>query len=939
MHWNFTVHRFALFFILLVINTGLLFGGNTGKLAGRVTDAATGEPLVGATVLVEGTVLGAATDVDGNYVILNVPPGIYTVRASTVGYQPEVYQNVRVSIDLTTTIDFKLRQTVVELKEEVVVTAERPMVQRDLTASTAVVGADEIKMLPVTEFQQVLQLQAGVVGGHVRGGRSGELAYWIDGVPVTDVYNGSTVVDVNTNSIQEMQLVSGAFNAEYGQAMSGIVNITTRDGGNKFTGSITTYGGSYLTRHTDVFWGQDRFRPDDIRDVELSLSGPLVTDKLFFYTNIRYYYNRGYIYGIRKFNPWDISDNTLPNPSQWIIRATGDGAFVPMNPWAKAYAQTKLSWRITPTFQLSYNFILDNDIGKDYDFAFRLNPDGILSNWKKGYTNILTATKTLSSSTFFTAGLSYFFRDERRYLDYNAFTLEKMFARRDPFNQTYVHTKLLNAPEATFLTGGTNMFHGVRNTGTYLGKFDITSQMTLHHQVKAGLEVRLHKLYLHYINLQMSSVDRDRDPLRDGNPFVQIVIPSTETQDNQIYLHRPKEFSAYVQDKMEYKNIVVNFGVRFDWFDPDGVVLSDPSDPNIYVPINPYHIYKNYAPGMPDSLLIPTTLADRRAYWYKPASKKWQLSPRVGIAFPITDRGVIHFSYGLFFQVPPFERLYENPDFKLVLGGSTNLGIIGNADLRPEQTTNGEVGVQQQLTDDISVDVTGYFRDIRYLAGTLNEIIPVFGGTAIYSKYVNSDFGNVRGIVVSLDKKYSHNFTATLDYTFQIAKGNASDPAASFNMRNSGVLPETQLIPLDWDQRHTVNLTVSYSIPNNWGISLVGQYGSGGPYTPRATADVGAFIFNSGRKPATFNVDLNSYKMFSLGKFALTLFARIYNLFDTKNQYGVFDDTGLADFSLDYQHLMQTSPPQRVAPLIWWYTRPQYYSAPRRIEIGATVQF
>jgi len=255
------------FFFLLFI-PAILFAGNTGKIAGRVTDAQTGEPIVGVNVIIEGTYLGAATDINGNYVIINVPPGTYRVKASAIGYKTVVKEGVKVSIDLTTRVDFQLEPTVIELGQEVVVFAERPLVQKDLTASTAIIGSDLIQALPITEFQEVIQLQAGVVAGHIRGGRSGEVAYWIDGVPVTDVYDRSAVISVDRKSIQELQLVSGAFNAEYGQAMSGIINIATKDGDNRLNGSFTTYLGSYATTHTDIFTGLQKFNPLSIRNYE-----------------------------------------------------------------------------------------------------------------------------------------------------------------------------------------------------------------------------------------------------------------------------------------------------------------------------------------------------------------------------------------------------------------------------------------------------------------------------------------------------------------------------------------------------------------------------------------------------------------------------------------------------------------------------------------------
>ncbi len=939
---KFSLQLFMFFILSTLLSTEIF--AQAGKIAGRIIDANSKEPIIGANVVLMGTTQGAATDLEGNYVILDVAPEIYTIKVSAIGYRTELLKNVSVSIDLTTRVDFDLKETTIEIKA-IVVTAKRPLIQKDLTSSIAIITAQEIKSLPVTSFQNILQLQAGVVDGHFRGGRSGEVSYLIDGIPVTDAYNGGTVVDVNKNSIQEMQVVTGTFNAEYGQAMSGIVNIATKSGGNQTHGSITAYEGAYLTQHNTTFNGLERINPfsnstaNKIHWLEGTINGPIIPGKLTYFIDLRYYYTSGYLMGIRKFNTWDIANTLNPNSYKWKIQQTGDRAIVPMAPYLEGYAQGKITYRFSPSFRISYNYILDNTRGKDWDFAYKYNPDGILSNFKKGYLNSLKITNILSSKTYFTLGFSYFFKDERHYLDTTAFSLSDLFQRNDPFNQKYVNTRLLTQPERTFFTGGTNMYHGVRNTNTYVAKFDLTSQVTTHHEIKTGLLFEYYTLFLHDINLHMSQIDYNNDPVVTGDPFLikPVVIPSIETQDNQRYVHNPWRFSFYAQDKMEYKSLIVNFGVRFDYFHPNGQVLADPSDPNVYLPIRPQYQDSVIAPGGTHQEAV----AKRKKFWYKNASNKWQLSPRLGISFPITDRGIIHFSYGLFFQIPSFERLYSNPGYKLaVAGGSTNLGIVGNPNLKPEQTTSGELGLQQQLTESLALDITAYFRDIRNLAGTLNEIEYVFGGTKVYSKYVNSDFGFVRGIVLSLKKRFKGGVSANLNYTFQIAKTNASDPNASYNLRSSGVQAETQLIPTNWDQRHTVNITFSYvNSASNWGVSGIFRYGSGTPYTPLSIVNVGTLIYNSQTKPSTYRLDVQFFKDFKIAASTLSVFLRNNNLLDTKNVTQVYPSFGQPNWSIGEQRQLEIQQPEVISTIRQRYIRPDYYSEPRRVELGTTISF
>src|SRR5665647_933343 len=192
-------------YILFILTLTILFpfkvyAGTTGKLTGKVTDATTNEALIGTNIVVVGTNMGAAADVQGNYFILNIPPGTYQVKATQIGYSPTTIQNVKISVDQTTRIDIKLGEQVVEL-QNIVVTSTRGFVQKDLTSTEEKISGDQISMLPVEDVQSVVNLQAGVVDGHFRGGRIGEVKYLIDGVSVNDVYSGSSTMEADVSSI------------------------------------------------------------------------------------------------------------------------------------------------------------------------------------------------------------------------------------------------------------------------------------------------------------------------------------------------------------------------------------------------------------------------------------------------------------------------------------------------------------------------------------------------------------------------------------------------------------------------------------------------------------------------------------------------------------------------------------------------------------------
>jgi outer membrane receptor protein involved in Fe transport len=429
-----------------------------------------------------------------------------------------------------------------------------------------------------------------------------------------------------------------------------------------------------------------------------------------------------------------------------------------------------------------------------------------------------------------------------------------------------------------------------------------------------------------------------------SSPYIITQVLADTANSHDRYVHYPVELSAYLQDKMEYKDLIINIGIRVDYFDPDGKVLADEEDPNIYKPVKPSNQYYDLNEnGVRDPNEPKKEVSDRESYWYKKASKKLQISPRFGASFPITDRGVFHFSYGHFFQIPNFERLYANPGFKVNEGTGNvdhNGAPTGNADLKPEQTINAEVGLQQQLTDDLSLDVTAYLRDIRNLAGSRADQISIGGplGSRTYTKYVNSDFGFVKGVIVTLDKRFSQGLSLSVDYTFQIARGTASDPNEARNQIAGGRLPEVQLTPLVNDQRHTLNAVLNYST-DSYGGSVIGQFGSGQPYTPEVSKDVTVFLTNGEIKPTFYNVDVRLFKSFFMDPIRYLIFLRVNNLFDVKNETGVYGDTGRAGKTYAEDRALQSGAPQYVNSVHDYYIDPGQYSEPRRIEFGVTIEF
>ena len=295
----------------------------TGKISGSVVDAENGDALPGANIIVAETGSGTAADTEGRYFIINLPPGIYALKASMIGYDNVTVKNVKVSVNRTSLIDIKMTQGVLA-GETVVVVADQVDVKKDQTSTIKNISSDDIKILPVESIRQIINMQAGIVAGKFRGGRDTEVTYLIDGISVDETFSrNSTLVDIEPSSVAELEVITGTFNAEYGKAMSGVVNQITKDGTNEFQGSFSSNYGNYLTPNSDIFPGIDIPSLNQNLDYKVQLSGPIIKDKLSFFVNYRKQDNNNHLNGYHFFNPTDSSDFSMDSSYQWILEHTG----------------------------------------------------------------------------------------------------------------------------------------------------------------------------------------------------------------------------------------------------------------------------------------------------------------------------------------------------------------------------------------------------------------------------------------------------------------------------------------------------------------------------------------------------------------------------------------------------------------------------------------
>jgi outer membrane receptor protein involved in Fe transport len=362
-----------------------------------------------------------------------------------------------------------------------------------------------------------------------------------------------------------------------------------------------------------------------------------------------------------------------------------------------------------------------------------------------------------------------------------------------------------------------------------------------------------------------------------------------------------------------------------DYIDARGKVLVDPSDPNILLPLRP---------GM-DTLSVE----EREPFYYKDSEPKWQISPRIGIAYPIGVGGVVHFSLGTFLQVPTFLFLYNKGDYKVPETGG-NHGIYGNPDLKPQSTTSYELGFRQEFNRELLIDATIFYRDIRNWIQSGPWIST--RNLVTYSMYINKDYSNVQGIALTFSKLLGNYYAFDFNYTFQLAKGSNSTPEDAFNQAKDNKEPALFLTPVDWDQNHILNFSFFVGT-DRWSSSLVARYGTGLPYTPQITqytSDRGissGLQRNSRRRPNQFTIDLKLNYVFKFSSLDLNVFLNVFNLLDNRVVVNVFGDTGQADFTTEGQNIGED--PARPNTVEEYFVKPWHYGQPRLVQLGFDLNF
>ena len=931
---------------ILIYCTQLSFTQTVGKISGKITDKGKNSPLIGANIIITQTQKGTSADEEGYFNLLNVSPGKYSVRFMMIGYESVTVEDVIVSVNRTTSLDIKMKQSVLE-SEEVVIYASKLSRKKDQTSTVKNISSEEIELLPVEDLGAVVNMQAGIVAGHFRGGRRDEVSYMIDGVPVNDAYGGvGGVSTLEVESVKDLEVITGTFNAEYGNAMSGVVNAVTKDGSNDFHGSINTAYSSYITNNSrngeEVYIGLEPFGINTNSDLRLNVSGPIIKDRLYFFSNFRTQGINGHLNGLRRFEVWNLSNFYDQDSSKWYSENTGDSSFVPMNKGDYSSLMGKVSLNLG---NIKFSWMLNNNysLSRGYSHIYKYNPDG------RSYQDASTSLSMFQFNHFLNEKMYYDIKysitnnEYGSYVfeDYDSYTIVKesgtyqgVYHLSGDTIYNYVNDKYMTASGPGFFTGGQDKGHTNRITITKNFKTTLNWQATNAHSIKTGFSFINYDLQNTYYTVRNAYAGTDLESVQ----YKPIVLPDS-TVYSDVYAVEPKEMSLFIQDKFERDEIVINLGLRYDVFDANTYYPSQRRNPT-----NASTYYLKNIEGT-DSLDTDGNLVVDLTRMSQPVNSKaaTQLSPRFGFAYQLGNVAVLHFSYGHFFQMPPMYALYSN--HSSIIGPSDYSTTVGNANLandslglNAQKTVSYEVGLWQELGKNTSLEVNLYYRDIYDLLSlatisTYNQVE--------YGIYTNKDYGNVRGLELKMDYSINKLFIQT-NYTYQFTRGNADNPAQTFNRQGASIDEVIRFIPMSWDQRHTFNLSLGYNT-QKFGVSATGYYNSGTPYTfsPQGESNLALLNLypNNDYKPSNYHADLSAYinlpKIFGLNSKIDIL---VYNLTDRYNEYGVNSETGRA-YSAVVNETELLSHRSNFNTYDDRYKDPSSFSAPRQIKVGLTVQF
>ena len=916
-----------------------IIAGTTGKISGYITDSKTREPVVGANIIVEGTVLGAATDVDGYYAIINIPPGEYTLDISVIGYEKVKIRDVVVKIDLTTTINYEMVSEALEFGE-VVVVAKRPVVAPDVSSSELNWSSENIEVLPATEVDDIIGIQAGVeVGSNgivIRGGAARQTAFVVDGMIMNDERANEPYTSVNLNSVKEVKLITGGFNAEYGNIRSGLVTLITKEGNKSgYSGSVDIK----IMPPTQKYFGRSIYSRDSYflrpyMDPDICYLGTDVWDD---YTRKQYPDFEGWnSISQATLNDSDPDNDMTPEAAkhlfEWQHRRQGDitkpdyrvdfgfGGPVPIVSEMLGNLRFYLTYhelREMFIIPLSYDSYFDNVT------KIKLNAD-LTSDIKLTVNGQYGITKSASPYTWTTTPTGNVLRTDYEIANRARTEMLYMPGWYSPtdITHTYLSAKINHSLSSTSFYEF-NIQYSLNDYNSYQMSVRDTSEI---YEVLNGLyadeapygywgygvssigdnsiiggwmnlgrdssKITTYQMKFDYVN-QINKINK----IKTGFHYVLNDYDIQSSTNNwgmttwnraQIYRVKPFRIGGYIQDKLEYEGMIANIGLRIDYSNSNTV----------------NYVLDNY-----DQLLkegAGYTIED--SAMTKKSDPILRISPRLGISHPITENSKLYFNYGHFQSEPS-----SSYRFRVQREYSGKVTSMGNPNLDFEKTIAYEVGYSHNLFDQYLLNIAGYYKDVSSQIGWITYTN--LNNSVVYSKSSNNFYEDIRGLEITLDKRVGNWITGFINYTYMIKTSGYfgllryyEDPNLQRDYESQNLYQERP------EPRPYFRGNIVFKTPGNfgkflgpinplsdWNIGFLFHWKAGSYATYNPDNILGVGVINNVQWKDTYFLDLRISKRIDLKRVKIQFYADVNNLLNTK----FLSYTGFSDY-YDYLDYMES---------------------------------
>lgn len=935
------IKQIFLQFLFFLLTTNIVFA-QSGKISGKVTDASTGEALVGVNVLIQGTTMGAATNADGSYFIINVPPGTYTVRASMIGYAKVSQTNVNVIIGQTTNADFTLSKSSISTKE-VVVTATQPVIKKDVSSSQIVVGSQDLVSIPtVNSLTQFMGYQAGIqITGDVenremtiRGGGAYQIGMVVDGLNVTNNLTGTDPISlVNLSSVKQVKIIKGGFNAEYGNIRSGMIDVVTKEGGiQKYSGSVDVrYSPAHLKHRGPSMYDWNNYFLRSYVDPAVCWVGTQ-NGSWDQYTQGQYPQFEGWNKFVADYNSHNPKTPLTAQQAReifiWQHNIDGAGALGHPNPGVYG---NKPDYNIDASFGGPVPFVSQSLGNLTFFGSYTHNTETYTYPTEIPAVTTDNAMIKLNSSISpsFKIGLEFFYQKNTNSnsggaggagagggsrIIYYPDLMQPIDNYQRVFGLTINHVlsnSTFYTARLSYVVSQTNERKPeyIRDTTTLktIGAFSLNEEPNgwlnragyvyalVDQMVIGGIgggEFNQNSIKTLDLKLDLTSQLNDYNQVKLGFEFISdkyhVYYGTQDFDPTGNFLEQwdknPLRFQGYVQDKLEFQGFIANVGVRADYLDPN----------TLWYQVDPYSRY--YSKVFKSQFLqsVPNSPSKGHFYW----------EPRIGISHPISTTSKLYFNYGHFYSLPDVYSLY-NLNFGLP---SSGIEDVGNPNLKPAKTIAYELGYEQQIFNSLLVRLTGYYKDITNEAGSVQYIN--YDQSVNYTTYANDHYSDSKGFELEIRRDVGQWVTGWINYTYMVSEDGLigreiqyQDPRlqAIYGFRNPIV---NKPLP-----RPYANANINVRIPEDWGPTI-GQYHFLGQLSLNFLVSYLAGDYLTWEPVAPFtaqnnlewkgqwNVDLRINKDFDIAGLGFSAFLDINNLFDFKylTGGGFSDDSDFRDY-------------------------------------------